>query len=90
MRADHLQIKSLSELSDTDHSTDTRDERRVMQKAIHKTCDKNFIHTLTAMLMSHWRETVSDFGRTIFFVRSFVGRWINRFDLTRYYLKRAK
>jgi hypothetical protein len=30
-----------------------RDERRLMQKAIHKTHDKNYARMLTAMLMLH-------------------------------------
>ncbi|EFZ52982.1 transposase, IS630 family [Shigella sonnei 4822-66] len=36
----------------------SRDERRLMQKAIHKTHDKNYARRLTAMLMLH-RATVS-------------------------------
>ncbi|EIQ30538.1 putative transposase, partial [Shigella boydii 965-58] len=31
----------------------SRDERRLMQKAIHKTHDKNYARRLTAMLMLH-------------------------------------
>lgn len=36
----------------------SRDERRLMHKAIHKTHDKNYARRLTAMLMLH-RGTVS-------------------------------
>ncbi|KAB7536387.1 IS630 family transposase, partial [Klebsiella pneumoniae] len=35
-----------------------RDERRLMQKAIHKTRDKNYARRLTAMLMLHRGERV--------------------------------
>jgi len=38
----------------------SRDERRLMQKAIHKTRDKNHARRLTAMLMLHRGERVSD------------------------------
>ncbi|EOG4600328.1 IS630 family transposase, partial [Klebsiella pneumoniae] len=37
-----------------------RGERRLMQKAIHKTRDKNHARRLTAMLMLHRGERVSD------------------------------
>ncbi|MGL9724792.1 MAG: IS630 family transposase, partial [Sodalis sp. (in: enterobacteria)] len=36
------------------------DERRLMQKAIHKTRDKNYARRLTAMLMLHRGDRVSD------------------------------
>jgi hypothetical protein len=36
-----------------------RDERRLMQKAIHKTRDKNYARRLTAMLMLHRRARQS-------------------------------
>ncbi|EIQ44877.1 transposase, IS630 family [Shigella sonnei 3226-85] len=38
----------------------SRDERRLMQKAIHKTHDKNYARRLTAMLMLHRGDRVSD------------------------------
>ncbi|HBA9710742.1 TPA: IS630 family transposase, partial [Escherichia coli] len=41
-----------------------RDERRLMQQAIHKTHDKNYAHRLTAMLMLHRGARVSDVART--------------------------
>ncbi len=42
-----------------------RGERRLMQKAIHKTRDKNHARRLTAMLMLHRGERVSDVARTL-------------------------
>ena len=56
-----------------------RGERRLMQKAIHKTRDKNHARRLTAMLMIHRGERVSDVARTLCCARSSVGRWINWF-----------
>lgn len=56
-----------------------RGERRLMQKAIHKTRDKNHARRLTAMLMLHRGERVSDVARTLCCARSSVGRWINWF-----------
>lgn len=49
----------------------SRDERRLIQKAIHK--------RLTAMLMLHRGDRVSDVARTLCCARSSVGRWINQF-----------
>ncbi|EJL19953.1 transposase, is630 family [Shigella sonnei str. Moseley] len=43
----------------------SRDERRLMQKAIHKTHDKNYARRLTAMLMLHRGDRVSDVARTL-------------------------
>lgn len=63
------------------HSTNSRDERRLMQKAIHKTHDKNHARRLTAMLMLHWGDRVSDIARTLCCARLSVGRWINWFTL---------
>lgn len=60
----------------------SRDERRLMQKAIHKTRDKNYARRLAAMLMLCRGERVSDVARTIFCARSSVGRWINWFTLS--------
>ncbi len=40
-----------------------RDERRLMQKAIHKTHDKNYARRVTAMLMMHRGCRVSDVAR---------------------------
>ncbi len=59
-----------------------RDERRLMQKAIYKTHDKNYAGRLTAMLMLHWGARVSDVARTLYCARSSVGRWINWFTLS--------
>lgn len=58
-----------------------RDERRLMQKTIHKTHDKNYARRLTAMLMLHRSNRVSDVARTPCCARSSVGRWINWFTL---------
>ncbi|HBZ7748435.1 TPA: helix-turn-helix domain-containing protein, partial [Klebsiella variicola subsp. variicola] len=59
-----------------------RDERRLMQKAIHKTRDKNYARRLTAMLMLHRGERVSHVARTLCCTRSSIGRWINWFTLS--------
>ena len=59
-----------------------RDERRLMQKAIHKTRDKNHARRLTAMLMLHRGERISDVARTLCCTRSFVGRWIGWFTVS--------
>lgn len=59
-----------------------RDERRLMQKMIHKTRDKNHARRLTAMLMLHRGDRVSDVARTLCCARSSVGRWINWFTLS--------
>lgn len=60
----------------------SRTERRLMQKAIHKTRDKNHARRLTAMLMLHRGERVSDVARTLCCARSSVGCWINWFTLS--------
>lgn len=52
-----------------------RSERRLMQKAIHKTRDKNHARRLTAML--HRGDRVSDVARTFCCAHPSVGRWIN-------------
>jgi len=54
-----------------------RDERRLMQKAIHKTRDKNHARRLTAMLMLHRGDRVSDVVRTLSGARLSLCRWIN-------------
>ena len=59
-----------------------RSERRLIQKAIHKTCDKNYARRLTAMLMLHRGDRVSDVARMLCCARSSVGRWINWFTLS--------
>lgn len=59
-----------------------RFERRQMQKTIHKTRDKNQTRRLTAMLMLHRGDRVSDVARTLCCARSSVGRWINWFTLS--------
>ena len=56
-------------------------ERCLMQKTIHKTRDKNYARRLTAMLMLHRGEKVSDIARTLCCARSSLGRWINWFTL---------
>ncbi len=58
-----------------------RTERRLMQTTIHKTRDKNHARRLTAMLMLHRGDRVSDVARTLCCSRSSVGRWINWFTL---------
>ncbi|EOS94433.1 transposase [Erwinia tracheiphila] len=42
-----------------------RSERRLMQKTIHKTRDKNYARRLIAMLMLHRGDRVSDATRTL-------------------------
>jgi transposase len=59
-----------------------RDERRLMQKTIHKTRDKNHARRLTAMLMLHRGERISDVARTLCCARSSVGRWIGWFTVS--------
>ncbi|WP_241609817.1 helix-turn-helix domain-containing protein, partial [Rosenbergiella australiborealis] len=59
----------------------SRNERRMMQKAIHKTQGKNSTRRLTAMLMLHRGDRVSHVARTLCCTRSSVGRWINGFTL---------
>lgn len=56
-----------------------RTERRMMQKTIQKTHDKNYARRLLAMLMLHRGDRVSDVARTLCCARSSVGRWINWF-----------
>jgi transposase len=58
-----------------------RTERRLMQKTIHKTRDKNHARRLTAMLMLHRGSRVTDVARTLCCARSSAGRWINWFTL---------
>lgn len=58
-----------------------RSERRLMQKTIHKTPDKNHARRLIAMLMLHRGECVSHVARALCCARSSVGRWINWFTL---------
>ncbi|EJI3500067.1 helix-turn-helix domain-containing protein, partial [Salmonella enterica] len=59
-----------------------RGERRLMQKVIYKMHDKNYSRRLTAMLMLHRGNRVSDVARTLCCARSSVGRWINWFTLS--------
>lgn len=59
-----------------------RNERRLMQKAIYKTHDKNYARRLTVMLMLHRGARVSDVARTLCCARSSVGSWINWFTLS--------
>lgn len=53
-----------------------------MQKAIHKTHDKNYACRLTAILMLHRGDCVSNVARTLCCACSSVGRWINWFTLS--------
>lgn len=48
-----------------------RDERRLMQKASHKTHDKNYARRLTAMLMPHRGDRVSVVPRTLWCVSTY-------------------
>ncbi|KDY47776.1 helix-turn-helix domain protein [Escherichia coli 2-460-02_S3_C1] len=50
-----------------------------MQKASQKTHDKNYARRLTAMLMMHRNNRVSDVARTLCCVRTSIKHWINRF-----------
>lgn len=59
-----------------------RDERRLMQKTIHKTRDKDLARRLTAMLMLSRGASVSEVSRTLCCARSSIGRWINWFKLS--------
>ncbi len=58
-----------------------RSERRLMQKTVHQTRDKNHARRVIAMLMLHRGERVSDVARMLCCARSSVGRWINWFTL---------
>lgn len=60
----------------------TRDERRLMQKTIHKIHDKNHARRLTAMLMLYRGVRASDVARKLCYARSSVGRWIHWFTLS--------
>ncbi|CCG87095.1 Insertion element IS630 uncharacterized 39 kDa protein ISO-IS200 39 kDa protein [Erwinia piriflorinigrans CFBP 5888] len=55
----------------------TRTERRLMQKTLHKTRDKNHARRLTTMLMLNLGGSVSEVARTLCCARSSVSRWIN-------------
>ncbi|WP_067703290.1 IS630 family transposase [Erwinia sp. ErVv1] len=56
-------------------------ERRQMEKIVHKTTDKNHSRRLMAMLMLHRGESLSYVAKTLCAARSSVGRWINWFTL---------
>lgn len=58
-----------------------RNERRQMQKTVHKTADKNHARRLMAMLMLHRGESLTHVAKTLCAARSSVGRWINWFTL---------
>ncbi|EEV9229885.1 IS630 family transposase, partial [Escherichia coli] len=51
-----------------------RTERRLMQKTIHKTKDKNHARRFTAMLMLHRGYAVSYVAKTLCCARSSIGR----------------
>ncbi len=59
-----------------------RNERRQMQKIVHKTPDKNHARWLMALLMLHRGERVCNVARTLCFARSSIGRWIIWFTLS--------
>jgi len=59
-----------------------RNERRQMQKIIHKTRDKNYARRLIAMLMLHRGDTLTYVAKTLCAARSTVGRWINWFTFS--------
>lgn len=59
-----------------------RNERRMMQKAIPKTHDKKYARRLTALLMLHRGDRVSDVARTLCCAHPSIGRWINWFTLS--------
>lgn len=59
----------------------SRDERRLMEKTIHKMRDKNQARRLTVMLMLSKGASVSEVSRTLCCARSSIGRWINWFTL---------
>ena len=59
-----------------------RNERRLMEKAIHKTRDKNHARRFTTMLMLHRGDCVRDVGITLCCACSSVGCWINWFTLS--------
>lgn len=61
-----------------------RSGRRLIQKTVHKTQDKNHARRLMALLMLHRGERVSTVARILCCARSSVGRWINWFTLTAY------
>lgn len=56
-------------------------ERSLMRKIIHRTDDKNHARRLTAMLMLHRGDTVSDVAKSLCCARSSLGRWVNWFTL---------
>jgi hypothetical protein len=51
-----------------------RNERRQMQKEIHKTRAKNHVRRLMAMLMLHEGDSVTDVAQRLCAARSSVGR----------------
>lgn len=59
-----------------------RDERRLMQKVIHKTHDKNYSRRLTGIRILHRGDDVSDVARPLIGARTSAGRWINWFTLS--------
>ncbi len=58
-----------------------RNERRLMQKVVHQTQDKNHARRLMAMLMLHRGDSVTQVAKTLCAARSSVNRWINWFTL---------
>lgn len=59
-----------------------RTERRLMQKTIHKTKDKNHTRRLTAMLMLHRVTPSAMLPAQLCCTLSSIGRWINWFTLS--------
>lgn len=57
------------------------DERKIMQKTIQQTHDKNHARRLMALLMLHHGARVSHVANVLCAARSSIGRWINWFTL---------
>jgi transposase len=57
------------------------DERKIMQKTIQQTHDKNHARRLMAMLMLHHGDSVTHVAKVLCAARSSIGRWINWFTL---------
>ncbi|MCL2891420.1 IS630 family transposase [Brenneria tiliae] len=59
-----------------------RNERRQMQKIIHKTPDKNHARRLIAMLMLHRGDSLTHVAKTLSAASSSVGRWLHWFTFS--------
>ncbi len=60
----------------------SRDERRLILKALHQTHDKNYTCRLTTILMLHRGDTVSHVTSMHYYARSSIGHRINWFTLS--------